>query len=475
MMPVLSRQAAPILALTVAVTLIAHFAGPGGPLSVALTAVIALSALFLPPEVLLAAALVTGSGLGITALQAPLVGPLLLSDLLLLACLGCLLQRRPGEAKHDRFLAVSLALFVGWSLLATLHVGTSVTPLLRIALYGAVFLLLARHRGNRKPVYAIVTCYALVNVVGGVIQDQTRLVGLDIGDPAQTGALLLAALCPLLTSELRTPLPWLVGAVLLCGIFLTQTRSVWFATVVVLVVWAQKRLTLPRLLVWFTALALLGLQTVSWVTGVFGLNSTSADYRWQTIDAGLRRGFESPLFGSGWGYASSGLDHSVPSYLNQAVDSVLPYNLFVCVFASVGVPGVLMLALFVCRLLHRLVARRGAPLLFTVAVLAMSLTEMTLYAGSMLTLLFFTYAGMGLAPATDAPMPSDPPTTGGGGPSRASAEGPATHTGIVAAGSPTGAVGGTAWGSDLTRTGSTRNQHAGLNASRHSPCPGAVR
>ncbi|MGW7355802.1 O-antigen ligase family protein [Streptomyces sp. NPDC054802] len=444
MMPVLSRQAAPILALTVAVALIAHFAGLGGLLPAALTALSALAALFLPPEVLLAAAVVTGSGLGITALQAPLVGPLLLSDLLLLACLSRLVLRRAGEVKYDRFLAVRLALFVGWSLLATLLGGTSATPLLRIAVYGAVFLLLARHRTNRKPVYAIVTCYALVNVVGGVIQDQTRLVGLDIGDPAQTGALLLAALCPLLTSELRTPSPWLVGAVLLCGIFLTQTRSVWFATVVVLVVWAQKRVTLPRLLVVFTVLALLGLQTVSWVTAVFGLNSTSAEYRWQTIEAGLRRGFESPLFGSGWGYASSLNDQSVPSHIYQAVDQVLPYNLFVCVFASVGVPGVLLLALFLCRLLHRLVARRGAPLLFTVAVLAMSLTEMTLYAGSMLTLLFFTYAGMGLAPAGDAPIPSDQPTTAGEEPSRASVEGPAPHAGVVPAGSPTGAVGGIA-------------------------------
>ncbi|MFP1628009.1 O-antigen ligase family protein [Streptomyces sp. 5K101] len=448
-MPVMSRQAAPILALTVAVSLIAHFVGRG-PLSVALTAAITLSALFLPPEVLLTAAIVTGSGLGFTALQAPLVGQLLLSDLLLLACLGCLLQRRAGEAKRDRFLAVCLALFVGWSLLATLLAGTSATPLLRIAVYGAVFLLLARHRTNRRSVYTIVVCYALVNIVGGVIEDQTRLVGLYIGDPAQTGGLLLAALCPLLTSEVRTPCPRLVGAVLLCGIFLTQTRSVWFATVVVLVIWAQKKVTLRRFLVVFTTLALLGLTTVSWVTSMFGLNSASGDYRWQTIEAGLRRGFASPLFGSGWGYASSGRDHSVPSYLYQAVDYVLPYNLFVCVFASAGVPAVLLLALFMCRLFHRLVAKRGAPLLFTAAVLAMSLTEMTLYAGSMLTLLFFTYAGLGLGPS-DAPMPSDRPTTAGGGPSRASAEGPAAHAGVVPEGSPTGAVCGTARGSDLTR------------------------
>ncbi|MEV4330802.1 O-antigen ligase family protein [Streptomyces sp. NPDC049597] len=467
-MPVLSRQAAPILALTVSVALIAHFAGPGGPLPVAVTAVITLSALFLPPEVLLAAALVTGSGLGFTALQSPLVGPLLLRDLLVLACLGCLLQRREGDVTLDRTLAVWLALFVGWSLLATLHAGTSATPLLRIAVYGAVFLLVARHRTHRKPVYVVVTCYALVSVVGGVIQGQTRLVGLDIGDPAQTGGLLLAALCPLLTAELRTPWRWLVGAVLLGGICLTMTRSVWFATVVVLVVWAWKKVTVPRLLVVFTALALVGLQTVSWVTSVFGLNSTSADYRWQTIEAGLRRGIESPLFGSGWGYASSSIDQAVPSYLYQAVDHVLPYNLFVCVFASVGVPGVLLLALFLCRLLRCLVARRGAPLLFTVAVLAMSLTEMTLYAGSTLTLLFFAYAGMGLAPAADELKSSDRVATAGEGTSRTTAGADAPHADVVPVGSRAGAVDGPACGSDLTSTRSTRNQHAVLNASRHS-------
>jgi O-antigen ligase/polysaccharide polymerase Wzy-like membrane protein len=465
-MRALSRKAAPILGVTVSVALVAHFAGSGGLAPAALTVVIALSALFLSPAILLGGAIVTSKGLGVAALQAPLAGPLLLSDLLLLLCLlRCLIERRTGQAEPHRFVRVCLVLFLVWSVLATVHAGTSVTPLLRIGVYGGVFLLLSRRRTDRKLIYGIVMCYALVNVAGGVLLAQTRLVGLDIGDPAQTGGLLLAALCPLLTSELRTPWPRLVGAVLLYGIFLTQTRSVWFATIIILVIWAQKTLTLSRLVVVFAGLALLGLHTVNWVTRVFGLNTSSADYRWQSVVAGMRRALENPVLGSGWGYLSSTKDLGVPVYIYEAADRVLPYNLFVSVFASVGVPGLLLLVLFLGRLLHRLVATRDAALLFTVAVLAMSMTEMTLYAGSMLTLLLFTYAGIGLAPADGDLRPLHGPLEGGHVPAHRESRGP--HREVLPDGSRTGAIGALGRGIDVTRTRSTRNQQAVLSASRH--------
>ncbi|MGW1494269.1 O-antigen ligase family protein [Streptomyces sp. NPDC002402] len=467
-MRALSRGATPILVGTTAsVALIGHFAGPRWPVVTVLTALAALLVAFLPPAVLLAGAIVTGHGLGVAALQAPLAGPLMLSDVLLLLCLlRCLTHRRTEQAERHRLVSACLLLFLAWSVLATVHAGTSVTALLRIAAYGGVFLLLSRRGTDRKLIYGIVTCYALVSVVGGVLQGQTRLVGLDIGDPAQTGALLLAALCPLLTSELRTPWTWLVGAVLLYGIFLTQTRSVWFATIVVLVVWAQKRLTLSRLVAVFAGLALVGLQTVNWITHEFGLNTFSADFRWQSIVAGMRSGLENPVFGSGWGYASSTYDRGASAYIYDAVRQVSPHNLFVCVFASVGLPAVLLLVLFLGRLLHRLVSTRDAPLLFTVAVLAMSMTEMTLYAGSMLTLLFFTYAGMGLAPAVGGPRPSHVPREGEHLPPHR--EGRVLHGKVLPAGLRTRAVGAVGRGIEVTRIRSTRNQQAVLSASRHS-------
>ncbi|WP_338780274.1 O-antigen ligase family protein [Streptomyces sp. DG1A-41] len=358
--------------------------------------------------VMLAGAIVLVHGLGIASLQAPVVRPLLISDVLLLAYLLWALAQRPaGRAAPIGFVALSLGLFLAWSFLATAHADASITPLLRIAVYGAVFLVLSRRGTDRSLFYGIVLCYALVNLVGGVLQGQTRLIGLDIGDPGQTGALLVAALCPLLTAELRFPGRWIVGAVLLGGIFLTHTRSVWFATIVVLVVWAQKRLSLSRLIVIFLLFTALGLMTVSWVTQQFGLNEYSAHLRDQSIANGIHNGLEHPLLGSGWAEVAS-MGH-FQQFTEEAVDSVYPYNLFIAVFSFTGVPGLLMLVLFLGGLLRHLVRRRQAPLLITLDLLAHSVTEMPLYAASMQTLLFFICAGMGLAPAGSAAQPSQDP------------------------------------------------------------------
>ncbi|MGW0828103.1 O-antigen ligase family protein [Streptomyces sp. NPDC002845] len=378
-----------------------HSVGPVWLFSAALMALCGLATLTLPPALLLAGAIVLGHGLGVPALQQPLVGPLLISDVLLLShLLRCLVQRRTEQKAAHRHVKVWLGLFLAWSFLATVGAGTAITPLLRITVYCAVFALLSNRETDRGQIYRVVLGYALVNIVGGVLQGQTRLVGLDIGDPAQMGVLLLAALCPLLTSEMRFTGRWAVGAVLLFGIFLTQTRSVWFATVVVLAVWAQKKVSLVRLTAVFLAFGLLGLKAVDLVTRWFGLNPASGDLRVVSVVNGIRAGLEDPVFGAGWGYVSS-VEHLRIS-ASGAADQIQPYNLLVNVFASAGLPAVLMLMLFLGELLRRLTLHRAAPLLFTVGVLAMSLVEMTLYAGSMLTVLFFTYAGMGLGPARSA-------------------------------------------------------------------------
>lgn len=299
------------------------------------------------------------------------MGPLLVSDLLLLAhLLGSLAK----QGIEKTALRAPVCRWLG-RFLATAYAGAPLPPLLRISVYAAVFVLLSNHGIDRRLLYGVVLGYALVNLVGGVHMGQSRLIGLDIGDPAQTGALLPAALCPLLTSEVRFTGRWVVGAVLLHGLFLTQTRSVWFAPTVVLVVWAQRKVSLVRIGAVLLVLALLGLGTVDLVTRWFGLNQFSGDLRMLSVINGIRAGMENPV-----------------------LDQVMPYNLFVAVFAAVGLPAALLLLLFLEELLRRLAPRRATPLLFTVGVLAMSLVEMTLYAGSMLTVLFFTYAGMGVGP-----------------------------------------------------------------------------
>ncbi|MFK4106524.1 O-antigen ligase family protein [Streptomyces sp. NPDC019531] len=354
---------------------------------------------------MLAGAVVLGHGLGMAGLQAPVAGLLLISDVLLLTYLLWSLAQRPtGKAAPTGLVGLFLVVFLAWSFLATTHAGASVTPLLRITVYGAVFLILARRGADRRLLYGIVLCYALVNVVGGVWQGQTRLIGLDVGDPGQLGALLVAALCPLLTAELRFAGRWIIGAVLLYGIYLTQTRSVWFATIVVLVIWAQKKLSLYKVIVILLLLAALGLMAVDWVTQEFGLNEYSTYLRTQSIVNGIHNGLEHPLLGSGWGQVAS-MSHFQP-LTSEAVDPVYPYNLFIGVLTFAGAPGVLMLVMFFGGLLRHLVSRRQAALLVTLDFLAHSVAEMSLYAGSMQTLLFFIYAGMGLAPTGGATQPS---------------------------------------------------------------------
>lgn len=358
--------------------------------------------LAMPESLLLASAVVLGHGLTIPALQVGLVGPLMATDILLIAWLVRVSVRRDGIKAPLGQTPLLLGGFLGWSLLATLYVGVSVTPLLRISLYSAVFVLLARSGApDRRKVYVVVLGYALVNLVGGVLQGQPRLLGLDVGDPAQMGGLLLAALCPILAGDLRFRGRWYVGLILAYGIWLTQTRAVWFAAIVVVVVWSQRKLSPIKLLVVITALAVVGFQIVSPISEALGLNTTSGDLRYRSIASGIRSGIENPIFGTGWANASliGPYGIALPSSEGQA----LPYNLFVNVFMSVGVPGLLLFVLFLSALLKRLTERRDACLLFTVAVLAMSLTEMTIYAGSTLTLLLFIYAGIGFNDRPERP------------------------------------------------------------------------
>lgn len=399
--PLPGRSATLMVAAAASVLVIAVLLGTRGsawPLASALVILMMLGML-LPSALVLVGAVVLGHGLGIAALQAPLVGPLLITDvLLLLHLLRGLTLRRAGGERNWR-VGACLALFLTWSFVCTLLAGTPVSPLLRIAVYGAVFLLLSSRETDRRLVYVGVLCYALVNLVGGVLGGQARLVGVFIHDPFQTGVLLLAALCPLLTSELRFRGRRVVGAMLLGGILLTQTRSVWFATIVVLVVWTQRKISVPRLVLILAGLTLVGLKTVDLVTEWLGLNGFSAVLRHRSVVNGIRAGLENPFLGSGWSRVST-MEHFQMSGWDVA-RQVMPYNLFVNVFTSVGLPALLALMLFLGGLLRRLARRRDAPLLFTVAVLAMSFTEMTLYAGSMQTLLFFVYAGMGLGRPTE--------------------------------------------------------------------------
>lgn len=362
------------------------------PLAVGLLGALVL--LTAPASLLMAAAVIMGHGFTIPSLQAGLVGPLLATDILLLVWLTRTVLRKHHDAATP-FARANLLLvgFLGWALLATIYVGGTVTPLLRIAVYAAVFMALSRYGVNKRHIYFMVLLYALVNITGGLVQGQTRLVGLDIGDPAQLGAVILAALVPILAGDMKFRGQWLVVVALFGGIWMTQTRGIWFATIVVLAVWAQRRLSAGKVVALIMVLAVVGFQVVGRVTEALGLNPASRDYRAESIEEGIRSGLAQPIFGSGWATVDLVDAQGRPMVSDEFV---VPYNLLINVFTSVGTLGVVLLLLWLVALLRLLTPSRGAPLLFVTAFLALSVTEMTLYAGSTLTVLFFIYAGIGV-------------------------------------------------------------------------------
>jgi hypothetical protein len=350
-------------------------------LAIALIAGLGLA--LLPPTLFLAAGVVTSAA----ELQTPILRTsLFATDLLLLGWFARSLLAHGGGLLGLWPVWIPLGVFIGWAFVATYENAAPLTPLMRVLLYVGLMLSLARHAINERLLYAVVLGVAVWNILVGVSEGQSRLVGMFIGDPAQMGALILAAAAPLLAGDLRFPGWWLTIPVLGYGLWLTQTRSVWFATVLMVLVWAfRKRLGRKRTIALIVAVAVTGFQVVGVVTDRLHLNTSSGVMRLESISNGLESGLRHPWFGTGWATVDA-----------VSVVGVNPYNLFVNVFASVGLPALIGLCAFLFALLGRLARSRRAPFLFVVAFLGMSLTEMSIFAGSMLTVLFFVFAGVGL-------------------------------------------------------------------------------
>jgi hypothetical protein len=392
-----ARTASGGTALIAALALTALSVWAGLKLPLIAGAVLALLVgLLVPGAALLPGSIIATSG----GLQTSFVGPLIAADLVMIFWLSRTLGVGPNTRLRSgtRGPIVVLVTFLGWAIFTSGLSGESITPLLRISLYAAILIQLSKAWTNARVLYAVVMAFALINVVGGVAQGQSRLVGLYVGDPAQMGALILAGLIPMVAKELRFPGWWIASGVLVAGLWLTQTRIVWFATIVATTAFIMsRRITRFRrgaVLLILGVGALIGFKVVGEVTFRLGLNADSADYRLDNIAAGLRSGLAHPLTGAGWANPVA-VDNL--GQVHQGTSTALPYNLFVNVFAATGFPGVILLSLFLWMLLGRLVVRADAPFMFVVVFLAMSLTEMPLFAGSLLTVLFFVYAGLGLS------------------------------------------------------------------------------
>lgn len=273
---------------------------------------------------------------------------------------------------------ITLIAFFGWAVLVTAPQSGLLWPLLHIILYAAVGVALTHSPSAGNGLLWTVLGLALFETVVHLPDMFSRLQGVVLADPAQTGTLLIAALLvvPLL------PLPpnglIAVRTLLIAGIVATQTRSVWFALCVVAVA-----ALLPRRWYLPTVLPLLmappALLAATQVTLLFGLNGESLALRLQSISEGLRKLSEKPVTGHGWAFREvSPLD-----FANGII-----YNLWVQLGVATGLIGVALFALYVW-LLSSETAGNPIAYLFLTAVLAMSLTEVPFYGGSIVALLFF--------------------------------------------------------------------------------------
>lgn len=297
-----------------------------------------------------------------------------------------------GRKFHLSAPAGWLIAFLVWAWIATLLAGVTITPLMRLTVYALVAIVLAWDPPKREHVLGVVALYASVELLLSIPDLRSAKAGVTVGDPHELGMLLLAGGIAVLAGSrpLRRvpPLRWGLFAFLLGGALGTERRAVWFAAGVLLSMALAKRASPRRLLVMGLALGGVGILVFNPISDAFELGRQSADIRLESIVLGVDTIQQDPLLGIGWaGFDAEGLpsgDRTVP-----------PFNLFVNVGASLGIPGlVLLIGHFVSVVRASARDHDRAGFLFVAGFLAISLTAMTLYAKSLMTFLYFVFAGL---------------------------------------------------------------------------------
>lgn len=367
--------------------------------------------LLLPFDVLPAAVVVT------TRMSAAVVGPLHPADVIALAYLVRLFLGRRFLELRVTPARTALFLFLAWTALVTLTGVGVLSALCRVVLYAAVGIAVAARPRSQRWAHAGVVGLAIAEVVLYLPQAPSRLSGAFVGDPAQMGALLIAALLVVCTAHRSPAARFALGAILMFGIVMTLTRSIWFAGIAVaLAAVLPRRWYLPLLLP--PALAAVLMPFVGLITSRLDLNPESAALRTRSVSAGLRE-FQSAFFtGHGWAFTTAAGRAGL-----TGVNEVPVYDLWIYLGLSAGLVGIALFAIL-CGLLAReslthaasgrppAGAARRAPqpmvpaprmpepgtrepeacsvaYLFLTATLAISLTEMPFYACSLTAVLFF--------------------------------------------------------------------------------------
>jgi hypothetical protein len=311
-----------------------------------------------------------------------------------------------GSMVNIRFVPSHAALvaFFAWAAVVTHTHGGTLWSLAHLMLYAAVGIGLTHSPTARRGLLWAVLGLAVYQVVVHLPDVTSRLYGL-MADPAQVGALLLAALLLGPISALPLGARLMLRSLLVIGVVATQTRSIWFAFAVVLVAAAlPRRWYVPAALP--LAMAPIGLLLVPGLTTFLELNEESGRLREESLAVGLRQLGERPLTGHGW------------AALDQ-VDGGIVYNLWVHLGVATGLVGILLFLAYILLLSVETARSRCSAYLFLTGVLAMSLTETPLYGGSVVTLLFFTVisAAARLSRAEEGRHPAAPGTSLPGRPS----------------------------------------------------------
>ncbi|GAA3255657.1 hypothetical protein GCM10020216_092310 [Nonomuraea helvata] len=283
-----------------------------------------------------------------------------------------------GSIMNIRFAPsqAALAAFFAWAVLVTSAHGGTFWSLVHLMLYAAVGIGLTHSPTARRGLLWAVLGLGVYQVVVHLPNVTDRLYGL-MADPAQVGALLLAALLLGPISALPLGVRLLLRSLLVIGVVATQTRSIWFALVAVVVAAAlPRRWYLPGMLP--LILAPVGLLIVPRLTTFLGLNRESGLLREEAIQVGLRQFGEQPLTGHGW------------AVLDHLDGGGTVYNLWVHLGVATGIVGILLFLAYIVLLSAETSRARSSAYLFLAGILAMSLTETPLYGDSVVTLLFFT-------------------------------------------------------------------------------------
>jgi len=366
--------------LAAAVALI-EFRSPVDPLTVAL-GILALTALFLTPSRFLPGlAALLWHGLNISSLEGAILGRVLLPELILIVWLIRELPRirRPHLDVAPSFLLLAL----GWTGVACHLAGIPWTPLVHLVLLAVM--LIALRNGARLDVRFFTLCLialASFDAIRTFTSIGARLYG---NDPAQLGFIALAAWIFTLGQRRGLRLI-LVQAFLLSIVLMTQTRSVYLALAIVIVLVGAPRLSKTSMVAAYLMVLAAGYYVLDDINRTLNLSTNSVVLRTTSISAALDLVRNHPLMGIGWA------DPSSDALSGLTTQGFSVYNVVLAFGVYGGIPAAVFFVLFLAKSFGD--ARHYQPaFLVAAAFLAQGTVEMNFFPGTAITFILIVALG----------------------------------------------------------------------------------